>query len=62
MEDVIQEVNRQPVQSVRDFAHAVERVEPHPLVLLITRNRTTLYFVLESWRSFRFSYNRNSRD
>ena len=61
--DVIQEVNRQPVQSVRDFACAVEHVEPHPLVLFISRNRTTLYlfqFCLEPWRSFRLSHDRVS--
>jgi S1-C subfamily serine protease len=60
VEKVIQEVNRQPVQSVRDFARTVERVEPHPLVLFITRNRTTLYLVPEPWRSFRLSHDRVS--
>jgi serine protease Do len=60
--DVMQEVNRQRVQSVRDFARAVERAESHSLVLFILRNRTTLYLVLESWHSFRLNHDGVSDD
>jgi hypothetical protein len=58
----MQEVNRQRVQSVRDFARAVERAESHSLVLFILRNRTTLYLVLESWHSFRLNHDGVSDD
>ncbi len=45
--DVIREVNRQPVRSAREFARAVERARGQNLVLLIQRDGSTAYLVVE---------------
>ena len=45
--DVIQEVNRRPVRSARDFAQAVEQGNTRDLVLLVNRAGSTAYVVIE---------------
>ena len=45
--DVIQEVNRQPVRSARDFARAVEQAGDRDVVALVNRGGTTTYVVIE---------------
>ena len=46
--DVIEEVNRQPVTSVREFERAVSRTdESSNLLLLVNRSGSTLYVVVE---------------
>jgi len=45
--DVIQEVNRQPVRSARDFARAVEQAGDRDVVALVNRGGTTAYVVIE---------------
>jgi Do/DeqQ family serine protease len=48
--DVIQEVNRQPVRSAREFAQAVEKAGDRDVVLLVNRGGITAYFVVERSR------------
>jgi S1-C subfamily serine protease len=45
--DVVQEVNRRPVRSTKDFVQAVERAGGKDLVLLVNRQGSTAYAVLE---------------
>jgi serine protease Do len=45
--DVIQEVNRQPVRSARDFLGAAEQATGKDLVLLVNRTGATAYVVIE---------------
>ncbi|MFQ5897166.1 MAG: PDZ domain-containing protein [Candidatus Methylomirabilia bacterium] len=45
--DLIQEVNRQPVRSARDFMRAVEQVQGADLLLSVDRGGTTGYFVID---------------
>jgi serine protease Do len=45
--DVIQEVNRRPVRSAREFARAVEQARDQDLVLLVNRGASTAYVVIE---------------
>ena len=45
--DLIQEVNRQPVRSAKDFATAVERAGNGDLVVLVNRAGGTAYLVIE---------------
>jgi serine protease Do len=45
--DVIQEVNRHPVRSAREFARAVEQARDRDLVLLVNRGASTAYVVIE---------------
>jgi serine protease Do len=45
--DVVQEVNRRPVRSARDFARAVEEARNGDLVLLVNRGGSTAYVVVE---------------
>jgi serine protease Do len=48
--DVIQEVNRRPVRSAREFARAVEQAGERDVVLLVNRRGVTAYFVVERSR------------
>ena len=41
--DVIQEVNRQPVQAAKDFARAVQQAGNGDLVVLVNRNGSAAY-------------------
>jgi serine protease Do len=41
--DVIEEVNRQPVQSVADLRDAIQRAADRPLLLLINRNGNEVF-------------------
>jgi serine protease Do len=45
--DVVQEVNRRPVRSARDFARAIEEARDADLVLQVNRGGSTAYVVLE---------------
>jgi len=45
--DVIQEVNRKPVQSVEQFHREVEGLHGQPVLLLVSRNGSTHYIVVE---------------
>jgi serine protease Do len=45
--DVVVEVNRKPVRSVRDFARAVEEAGGKDLVMLVNRGGTTAYVAIE---------------
>ncbi len=45
--DVIQEVNRRPVRSAKDFAQAVEHAGNGDLVMLVNRAGGTAYLVIE---------------
>jgi len=45
--DVIQEVNRQPVQNERAFWQAVRRAGKRPLLLLVNRGGSTFFAVIE---------------
>jgi serine protease Do len=45
--DVIQEVNRQPVRSARDFVRAVEQAGPRDLVALVNRGGATAFVAIE---------------
>jgi serine protease Do len=45
--DVVQEVNRRPVRSTKDFVQAVEQAGGKDLVLLVNRQGSTAYAVLE---------------
>ena len=45
--DVIQEVNRRPVRSGREFAQAVEQARDRELVLLVNRAGSTAYVVID---------------
>jgi serine protease Do len=45
--DLIQEVNRQPVRSAKDFAAAVEHAGNSDLVVLVNRSRGTAYLIIE---------------
>lgn len=46
--DVIEEVNRQPVDSVQDFTNATASAKNHDsLLLLVRRGTSTLFFVLQ---------------
>lgn len=47
--DVIEEVNRQPVQSVESFQKALSETQNHDrLLLLVRRGESTMFFVLQS--------------
>ena len=41
--DVIEEVNRQPVQSVADLRAALEKAADRPLLLLVTREGNQVF-------------------
>jgi serine protease Do len=45
--DVIQQVNRQPVRSARDFTRAVEQAAGKDLLILVNRGGSTAYLVIE---------------
>jgi C-terminal processing protease CtpA/Prc len=46
--DVIEEINRQPVQSMQDFTTAIQGTkEQDTLLLLLRRGTSTLFFVLQ---------------
>ncbi len=45
--DVIQEVNRKPVASVPEFQEAIRRAGKNPILLLVNRQGTTVYLMLE---------------
>ena len=45
--DVVVEVNRKPVRSVRDFARAVEEAGGKDLIMLVNRGGTTAYVAIE---------------
>jgi serine protease Do len=45
--DVIQEVNRRPVTSVSEFERAVRQSGREPLLLLVYREGSTLFIVVE---------------
>jgi serine protease Do len=45
--DVIQEVNRKPVNSVADFQKAMHEAGKQPVVLLVNRQGTTAYVVVQ---------------
>ena len=45
--DIVVEVNRKPVRSVRDFAQAVEEAGDRDLVVLVNRGGTTAYVAIE---------------
>lgn len=45
--DIIQEVNRSPVRSAREFARAVEQAGIRDLVVLVNRGGGTAYAVIE---------------
>ncbi|MCS6816343.1 MAG: DegQ family serine endoprotease [Blastocatellia bacterium] len=47
--DVIQEVNRQPVTSVREFERAVEQAGKNSVLLLVNRGGNTFYVVVEPY-------------
>ncbi|MCS6805357.1 MAG: DegQ family serine endoprotease [Acidobacteriota bacterium] len=46
--DVIQEVNRQPVTTVREFERAVDQAGNGPVLLLVNRSGQSFYVVIES--------------
>jgi serine protease Do len=46
--DVIEEVNREPVESVSEYRRAVRRAGNQSLVLLVNRNGNTTFIVVES--------------
>ena len=45
--DVIEEVNRQPVDSVSEYRKALRRAGNQSLVLLVDRNGNTTFVVVE---------------
>jgi S1-C subfamily serine protease len=45
--DVIQEVNRQPVNSTKDFERAVEQTSGQAMILFVNRAGATVYLVVE---------------
>jgi serine protease Do len=45
--DVIEEVNREPVESVSEYRRAVRRAGNQSLVLLVNRNGNTTFIVVE---------------
>ena len=45
--DIIQEVNRQPVQSVDDLRAAVRRTSDRPVLLLVQRGERALYLTVK---------------
>jgi serine protease Do len=45
--DVIQEVNRQPVTSTKDFERAVEQLSEQAMILFVNRAGATVYLVVE---------------
>ena len=45
--DVIQEVNRQPVNSVSEFQSAVRRARKQSLILSVNRQGSTAYIVIQ---------------
>jgi serine protease Do len=45
--DVIQEVNRRPMRSARDFARALKQAGDRDLVVLVNRAGSTAYVVIE---------------
>ncbi|MFB3904196.1 MAG: DegQ family serine endoprotease [Acidobacteriota bacterium] len=45
--DVIQEVNRRPIDNLRDFQDAVRASDKGPLLLLVNRGGTTLFVAVE---------------
>jgi serine protease Do len=46
--DVIQEVNRNPVAGVNDYQHAVEQAGKQPVTLLVNRDGTTAFVVVQA--------------
>jgi serine protease Do len=45
--DVIEEVNREPVESASEYRRAVRRAGNQSLVLLVNRNGNTTFIVVE---------------
>lgn len=45
--DVIEEINREPVESVSDYRRAVRRAGNQSIVLLVNRNGNTNFLVVE---------------
>ena len=45
--DVIEQVNRQPVNSVADYEHLIREAGKQPLVLLVNRGGSTTFVVVQ---------------